>query len=183
MIDSCRYAADYLGSLMAVVGSDEAYAQKLAEIVALKTYTTLKSEQYTDVEFRKRVERLTLWLEINHQGGTVISVENRPRTGDAIAGAIAGAGIGVLLPGVAGMCLPGGTGIGAGCGAAIEGSVSIKTEDGVTNIYIQNLNFYVNANEVQQLNVNPQMVKNIVNEKLYDFANQIARVKMSAEKE
>ena len=49
----------------------------------------------------------------------------------------------------------------------------IKDKNGITHIHIHSLNLYITADLVQQLNVNPQLVQNVLAEKLTGFAGQV----------
>lgn len=66
-----------------------------------------------------------------------------------------------------------------GNGLDVGETVIIKDEHGVTHFHIQTLNVYITADLVQQLNVNPQTVQNILASKLKGLSEAVENGKQS----
>ena len=66
-----------------------------------------------------------------------------------------------------------------GNGLDVGETVIIKDEHGVTHFHIQTLNVYITADLVQQLNVNPQTVQNILASKLKGLSETVENGKQS----
>lgn len=159
--NSCQQVISALGEKMLAVAASKETVELLGQLVAHKAYEAAQNALAGDVVQCKGLKqafgRLSVTFTINKAGETKVSVKKKRSKKKKTAT--------VPEKKKVERDSDGSNAVAADDDVEIDNATVITTRDG-TKIVINNLNIYINVDNVQQLNVNPQVVQNILEDKL-----------------